>query len=115
HEVTFSQEGGTVSVAAKDKKQRNWSLRNRENLEVRFVIVIPAKFDVDLNTAGGDIVLGDLEGNAAARTSACSIKLSRVSGQVQAANSGGDIVVHEAGADVVLRTSSGLIDLQKSK
>src|SRR5262249_43192127 len=113
HEVIFDQTGNTVSVTQKQKK-RNFSINmGKPYLEVRYQIVIPRKFDVELGTSGGSIRLGDLDGAAIARTSSGSINFAKVSGNVEAANSGGDIVLAEVGGELSAHTSSGAIKVQK--
>jgi len=84
HEVTLTQEGNKVLVVAKNKtnKHFSWSI-NRPGMEVHYVINIPKKFDVELKTAGGNIQLADLDGEAMARTSSGSIKVGHVSGKVE--------------------------------
>jgi DUF4097 and DUF4098 domain-containing protein YvlB len=112
HEVTFSQDGDTVSVIAKNRQEQHGSWRpNRPSLEVRYEASVPAKYNVALRTAGGDVRVDALEGDAAVRTSSGAIKLGRISGKVQARDSGGDISIQEAGNDVLATTSSGGITL----
>jgi DUF4097 and DUF4098 domain-containing protein YvlB len=114
HEVTFQQEGRTVSVRARSRKQGSFSWRaNQPYLEVRYEISLPRKFEVDLKTSGGDLRMGDLEGNVKARTSSGAIALKHITGAVAAENSGGDILVEEAGGDLTAHTSSGAIRVQK--
>ncbi len=114
HEVTFRQEGNTVSVIAKNKKNFSWSWRpNQAYLDVNYEITIPRRFDVDLQTAGGDILVDDLDGQAKARTSSGAINLGKTTGNVEASNSGGNIVVEQTGGDLSARTSSGAIRVQK--
>jgi len=115
HEVTFSQEGNMITVIAKRKSQKSWSWGpGRPNLEVRYQARIPRRFDVDLRTAGGDIEVGALEGQASVRTSSGTIKLDTVSREVEASDAGGNIVVAEAGDKLTARTSSGSITGQKA-
>src|SRR6266567_2515027 len=115
HEVTFKQDGNTVSVVGRDKKDRTRLGRIRQpNLEVRYEISLPRKFDVDLKTSGGDIRLGELDGSAITRTSSGSIDLGTISGRVESSNSGGDIRIAHAGGDLVARTSSGSIKVQSA-
>jgi len=115
HEVTFQQADGVVSVLAKNKKDSSWSWRpNRPSLQVRYEISVPRKFNVDLKTAGGDVRVGDLDGDVKARTSSGSIHLARTAGKVEAGDAGGDIVVEEAGGDLSARTSSGAIRVRKA-
>ena len=68
HEVTLTQDGNKLVVVAKNKTNKyfSWS-NNRPGMEVRYVINVPKKFDVDLKTAGGNIQLADLDGEALAR------------------------------------------------
>ncbi len=115
HEVTFSQEGNTVTVTAKRKTQKSWSWRSgRPNFEVRYLAHVPSKFDVDLRTAGGDVEVGALEGRASARTSSGTIKLDKITQEVEASNSGGDIFIAEAGGKLTAKTSSGSVNVQKA-
>src|SRR5882762_7703213 len=51
HEVTFDQQGNTISVIARNKKQQLWS-SGRHGLEVRYEVRLPKKFDVELKTSG---------------------------------------------------------------
>ncbi len=116
HEVTFKQDGNTVSVVGRNKKDRTGLGRIRPpNLEVRYEINLPRKFDADLKTAGGDIRLGELDGSAVTRTSSGSIDLGTISGRVESSNSGGDVHLGEIEGDVVAQTSSGSIKIATVK
>src|SRR5262249_47741378 len=94
HLVAFHQDGNTVSIVARNKSTQRWSWRpNQSYLHVRYEITVPKKFDVELQTSGGDVQVGDLDGKVKARTSSGSINLGRVTGSVEARNSGGNIVI----------------------
>jgi DUF4097 and DUF4098 domain-containing protein YvlB len=115
HEVTFTQTGNTVSVVAKNKIQNGWSWRSgQQNLEVRYEVIAPAKFNLDLKTAGGDITLEDLDGKLDARTSSGAIRAGSITGSFSARNAGGDISVKEVGQDATASTSSGSIGIEKA-
>src|SRR2546423_3266244 len=104
HDVTFRQDGNTVSVIGRNKKDRfRFGSIRQPSLQVRYEISIPKRFDVDLNTSGGDIRLRELEAAATARTSSGSILLGMISGPVESGNSGGDIIIANAGGDLVAR------------
>src|SRR6266480_929382 len=116
HDVTFRQDGNNVSIIGRNKKDRfRFGSIRQPRLQVRYEISIPKRFDVDLNTSGGDIRLRELEGAATARTSSGSIELGMISGPVESSNSGGDILIANAGGDLVARTSSGSIKVQKAR
>jgi hypothetical protein len=115
HEVTLTQDGNKVLVVAKNKTNKHFSWGfNRPGLEVHYVINIPKRFDVQLKTAGGNIQLADLGGEALAHTSSGSIRVGHVSGKVETADAGGDIFVVEAGQSLTARTSSGSIEVEKA-
>ena len=116
HEVTFKQDGNTVSIIGRNKNNRfRFANVRQPSLQVRYEISIPRKFDVELKTSGGDIRLGELDGSAFTRTSSGSIDLGTISGQVESSNSGGDVLVAHAGGDLVARTSSGPIKIAMVK
>src|SRR5262249_42323476 len=69
NEVTFSQNGDTVTVQAKNRDGWNLSHRGSVNFEVRYIISAPEKFNVDLKTSGGGIHVADLTGEVKTRTS----------------------------------------------
>lgn len=114
HQVTFDQDGNTVSITAKRKEKRSatWS-SNSPYLEVRFEITLPKRFDVDVRTAGGDIRVADLDGKLKARTTSGGITLQHVSGNLTAEDAGGDILIEGAGGTLSARTTSGAIRVQK--
>src|SRR5438046_944668 len=88
HDVTFTQDGNNVSIIGRNKKDRfRFGSIRQPSLQVRYEISIPKRFDVDLNTSGGDIRLRELEGAATARTSSGSIELGMIAGQVKSCNS----------------------------
>lgn len=114
HQVTFQQESSTVSVTAINKKNLSLNWRpNRPSLEVRYEISLPAKFDVDLKTSGGDIRIGELAGKVSAHTSGGAIDLKYATGSVAAFDSGGDILIGGTDGEILARTSSGAIKVQK--
>jgi len=114
HQVTLSQDGNSVSIVAKDKRKTRMISFGDSNLEVRYEINIPKRFDVDLKTSGGNVAVADLEGNVVARTSSGAIKLAHTTGSVTALDSGGDISVEEVGGALTARTSSGSITIVKA-
>jgi DUF4097 and DUF4098 domain-containing protein YvlB len=113
HEVIFQQDGNTVTVIAKKKKDLGFFRSGRAYLEVHYLITLPNKFNLDLKTAGGDIAMPDRDGSVKARTSGGAIRMRHVTGPVEANNAGGDITVLDAGADLSAATSSGSISVEK--
>jgi len=112
HEVKFSQDGDTVQVRAEMNSgwASNWRDKGR-NLQVRYLISVPKKFNVDLKTSGGSIQVADLTGNARSQTSGGSLNFGQIEGPIFGRTSGGGIHVAGCKGEVDVKTSGGGIHL----
>ena len=109
-ELTFDQTGNDVRVFAKYERQPSgFRFRSWPPVHVEFEVTVPATFATELNTSGGSITVGDLNGKADLRTSGGAIKLGKMGGTVDARTSGGSISLDEANGPVELKTSGGNI------
>ncbi len=133
HEVTFTQEANRVRVQAKYTGPTSGWNRSLSGFNVRYEVSVPAKFNLDLKTAGGAITVASLEGEVRAHTAGGSIKTGRIDGPVQvhtaggsleiegatgpieAVTSGGHIRVANAGSTLSARTSGGSIRIGKAR
>ena len=113
HEVTFTQEGNNVVVKAQRQKETE-SVRNM-NLNFRYVIQVPAKFDADVKTSGGGIKVADLNGDLKARTSGGSLKFAHIRGPIDGHTSGGSIDLANSDGKASIKTSGGSIKVNKHK
>ena len=111
-DLRIRYEGGILRVDY-DPRFRRYSMNRRNGL--RFKIDLPAEFDLDLRTGGGDIeVVGDLTGDVRSHTSGGDVSLRDIGGEVELTTSGGDIRVGTVGGDVHLQTSGGDIRVEKA-
>jgi hypothetical protein len=99
----------------------------RSTLSAEFEITVPTRSNLDLETRGGDIRVGALQGSLQAvtaggdiqaadikgavrlETAGGSIRLGSVTGSVEARTAGGSIHVGDIGGPAVLETSGGEI------
>ncbi len=81
------------------------------NLNVHYTITVPTEYNVELNTAGGSIEVGDLEGTAFTRTAGGSIRFGNIDGQVSAKTAGGSIELEGSRGDVELKTAGGSVSV----
>lgn len=109
HEVTFSSEGGTITVQARLRKEFAGWLGRGPNLQVQCVITVPKRFQLDLRTSAGTIQCAGIEGEVKARTSGGSLKFGAIKGSFDGTCSAGSIRVEEASGPVTARTSGGSI------
>lgn len=105
HEVRFDQRGQEVSV--RGETERGFLGLRSSRLEVRYTVTVPRRFDVRLDTAGGDVTVTDLEGELFAHTSGGDLVLGRILGAVDASTSGGDIELSGSTVEATLRSSGG--------
>src|SRR5262249_7338933 len=69
NEVTFRNEGNTVTVEMAHNRHTGFSHHGSINMDFRFVISVPDKFNVDLKTSGGGIAVAKLSGDVKTETS----------------------------------------------
>lgn len=111
NEITFSQDGNTVTVSSKSRNRWNFSHNSSMDFEVRYIISTPKKFNVDLKTAGGGIRVEDLTGDVKTRTSGGGLKFANVRGPIDGHTSGGGITLAKCVGTVKVDTSGGGIDM----
>ncbi len=115
HIATITQEGKTVSVHAqyKDQSRTGWTKLsgNGPGLQVKCLISVPRRFDVDIKTAGGSICVADLTGKVNAQTCGGSLRFEKIRGTLSGQTSGGGVTVADCKGPVTVRTSGGSISL----
>jgi hypothetical protein len=123
NEITFAQEGETVIIRARTRKDSSFSHRGTVSLDVRYVISVPEIFNVDLTTSGGDISVAEMTGAVKTRTSGGGLKFTRIRGQIDGHTSGGGIQVndcegplniHTSGGGVTIKNANGRVDAKTS-
>ncbi|MBI5821732.1 MAG: DUF4097 family beta strand repeat protein [Verrucomicrobia bacterium] len=110
HELTFNPQGDKVEITARYKGGGHFWQGWRHQLQVRFMISVPRKYNVDLKTAGGSITVSDLTGKVKVETSGGNLKIGSIQGPVWAKTSGGNVALAGATEAADLRTSGGSID-----
>jgi len=108
YHVDFKQEGNTVRIEGRENR-RHFRMFDDRSLRVRFEVKVPKKFNLDLQTSGGDLVIKTLNGHVVGTTSGGNLELTDIDGKVKLETSGGDIDVLNMNGDVVLTTSGGNI------
>ena len=106
--LTIEQQAGGGSALAKyEKKLAGFHWGSWPPVQVDFTVTVPAAYNVDLHTSGGDITVGDLNGKAYLRTSGGDLTLGKISGDIDGGTSGGNVRLEEGLAVVKLGTSGG--------
>src|SRR5947209_4526605 len=82
YDVSFTQQGNSIHVVGKYDRPMKWFNLFGNELNVKFIITVPARYNVELATSGGDVHVGDLNGEVKAKTSGGDLDLGRIGGVV---------------------------------
>lgn len=105
--VTITKEGNVVTVRARSSKPKSWVNSGHSETHGRYTIHVPKKFETDLHTGSGDVVLGEITGNTRAKTSGGKLAFRHLEGNVSANTSGGSIDVEDCRGPIKVETSGG--------
>lgn len=109
--MNFNMEGTEEIVKITGKKKTSISSWF-SNMNVEVEIKVPAQFNLDISTAGGDIKCGGITGKAELSTSGGDIWADKFSGFMIASTSGGNIFLFCSDANIEAETSGGDIKLE---
>ena len=110
--MQLTHEASDVKIDAKFKgPQRQWK-KSKERLDIRFDIVVPRHYSLDLKTSGEDISAADITGDVNAKTSGGGLRFQNISGRIDGKTSGGNIDLKAFNGDTILKTSGGNITLE---
>ena len=77
------------------------------NIDLKYEIMVPHVFDLNLKTSGGDIMSKNIEGKFTVKTSGGDIYMKDSKGMLVAGTSGGDITLQNFNGGSDLSTSGG--------
>ena len=108
--MDFTLEGNDEEVKVIGKKTSaisSWF----SDIDLEIEIKVPSRFNLDVNTAGGDIKCGGITGTVELNTSGGDVWADKFSGNLTASTSGGDIFLFCRDANIIAETSGGDIKL----
>jgi hypothetical protein len=105
-ELTATQNGNDVTVIAKRKN------RSRGRLDGTITVQIPARYDIELKTSGGNLKVERVNGKTRGNTSGGDVIANQLQGNVELQTSGGDITINGVEGDLTARTSGGSIVIE---
>jgi DUF4097 and DUF4098 domain-containing protein YvlB len=110
HQIEFSQDGNNVEIQSNTKGFN--PLKNLfNNFRVEYTVSIPARFDVDVRTTGGNLDVEDLDGQVKVQTTGGSINIGKVTGEVRAKTAGGNIKIAGTKSDADAQTTGGSLSI----
>ena len=109
--LSADQSGNDVAVVTKHGSGKWTDWLGGWNLDGKIEVQVPRDYNIDIRTSGGDITVGQLNGNARGRTSGGDIRLTDIHGPVDMQTSGGDVRVEQVEGQTRLNTSGGDIEV----
>jgi hypothetical protein len=108
-EMTSDQKGNDVYVKGKQGKSGSWFGNWGSDLDVEITIEVPAKYNVQIGTAGGNVEVASLEGQVKGETSGGNVDMKGIKGEIDFSTSGGNIGAAECTGSIHMETSGGNI------
>jgi DUF4097 and DUF4098 domain-containing protein YvlB len=109
YELKMVQEGSTLRLTAKRKKNNNnW----KDGLSISFAVYVPENLASDLATSGGNISISTLTGKQVFSTSGGNLVCKQLKGDIKGSTSGGNISIEESRDNIQLTTSGGNISAE---
>ena len=109
-EVATEQRGNDVHIRVDHSR---WLGRN--GMSIAMTVQVPYTYDLDIETAGGSIIIADLDGEIGAKTAGGSIRIGATQGDVNARTLGGSIRIGPTEGGVAAKTLGGSIDIGDAK
>lgn len=111
--LSAEQSGNDVAVSAKHGSGKWTDWLGGWNLDGKIEVLVPRGYNIDIRTSGGDVTVGQLQGEARGKTSGGDIKVTDIHGPVDMQTSGGDVRVEQIEGNTRLNTSGGDIDVTR--
>jgi putative adhesin len=105
--VVIGEDGNVVTVRAHHSKSKEvWNFGHSE-MDGRYTIRVPKRFETDLHTEGGDVTADGITGNATVKTSGGKLAFNHLEGTLDGNTSGGSIEVEDCRGPIKIETSGG--------
>jgi Toastrack DUF4097 len=112
-DISFENNDDEVSVTAKREGSFfNWF---SNGIQLKFEIKVPAEFNTNVKTSGGDIMLSEIRGNNDLKTSGGDVWVKNSDGVLKIGTSGGEINLDSNSGDMNVSTSGGDIKARNFK
>lgn len=113
--ITITTEGEKVILRANEKHEslgkQFWRMMGHSRTEGHYTVKVPASFNLDLDTSGGDVSARGVSGSVKVDTSGGDLAFSQIRGDLHADTSGGNIVAKDCDGKTDLDTNGGRIEV----
>ncbi|MEQ9104534.1 MAG: DUF4097 family beta strand repeat-containing protein [Rhodothermales bacterium] len=100
-----------------DETSRGVAIRTDNSMRrgravVEVTVMVPSRFNLDMETTGGDIVIDGVEGDLEGTSMGGDLTLSNLKGKVSMETMGGDVLLRDSSVDGKVSTMGGDVDLR---
>ena len=115
--IEFDQRGNDVFITAESDERGLSKMWNDlfKKLRVKYIISVPTRYNVDLDTSGGSISVDGLKGRVVTKTSGGSLRFENIEGDIDGKTSGGSIKIGEVIGNTNARTSGGTVTIERAQ
>ena len=110
-EMKIDQQGNDVIIYVRFHRPEGNLLKlitgNQRWPQIKFIMTVPEKYNLDLKTGDGDVVVSRIEGDVDCRTSDGDVAIDQITGPVTLKTSDGDVIVNDINGILEARTSDG--------
>ena len=85
--------------------------RRRARADVDMVIFVPAQFNLEISTSGGDVQIDGIEGKIEGSSMGGDLTFTRLAGTIEFSTMGGDIELSNSDVDGSVHTMGGDVDI----
>jgi DUF4097 and DUF4098 domain-containing protein YvlB len=108
-EVEFDAGAASLTIHSSCDKIRHC------RCNVRFIIKVPAKCDIAIDSNGGGVEIDGVEGKLSGETMGGALELSRIKGEIHLSTMGGSVTVEDSEADGKVSTMGGRVLIRNVK
>ena len=114
--VTFDETPSGVSITGSFQRGKTYwkwhPLFNLYHLDIRFLVTVPRRYNVDLNTQSGNISTDGLTGTVQAQTAGGNMRFNGIKGPISGRSNAGNITLANCQGTVDIETSVGNIEAE---
>ena len=114
--VTFDATRSGVSITGAFQRGKNYwrwhPLFELDHLDIRFLVTVPRRYNVDLNTQSGNISTDGLTGAVQAQTAAGNMRFNGIKGPISGRSNAGNITLANCQGTVDIKTYVGNIQAE---
>ena len=115
-QVTFEATHSDVSITGafqRDKRYWRWHpLFNLRHLDIHFLLTVPQRYNVDVNTQSGSISIHGITGAVQAKTDEGNMRFNRINGPLSGKSDASNITLANCQGTVDIKTSVGNIEAE---